>query len=128
MKYNFYVRQGSEVDIPRILAETPDDRDVVLVVSDNAIVFIREAFLMKFCDEDTVGVLGEDLSHDWGFSTCSADNKNRSGIHFDSHISNTPLLGFRCRSLPKQAIERLVQDLTAARAYVPRREVRVSYL
>ena len=124
-KYNFYVKYGEEVDIPRITKEAPPEVDAILLVSDNAALMLRQDFLDRFktCDEQSVA--GKPLEKNWGWGYLEALDR-KSEVFFSR--ATTTLSGWRTTVFDKEDIEGVLKQLEAARSYVPHREVRVSYV
>jgi hypothetical protein len=137
MKYNFYVKSANEVDIRRILRETPEGEIAVLLTAlgNHAVLLLRCKFLDRFIPEDRIRVSGkgseQNLCSGWGYPSVACTPGLKGVIlravgqgYSDSQV----VAGWRCINIDKTDIALVKTRLDAARAYVPHREVRVSYL
>ena len=67
--WSFTVRDSSEIDIQRILNETPEDEQWVVITDKHGnpvALFIRKEFLRRFRYGDDIVVCGESLHELWG--------------------------------------------------------------
>jgi len=128
MKYNFYVRHAEEVDIPRILKESGDGAEAILLVSENAALLLSEIFLKRFRFTDSILVGGEVLHSNWGSDHLSTRDDRNAVIFSTDFVHGDRTYGWRICVFMKENISAVIKQLEAARAYVPRREVRVSTL
>jgi len=119
-KYNFYVRDAKDVDIPRILSEAPAEVNAILLTTKakQAVLLARNTWLATFNISDQLHLAGDTLSLMWGYGTVSQYN-SRNGVSLD---------GWRAIHFSKTAISAVLKELESARAFVPRREIRVAYL
>ena len=124
-KYNFYVKHGKEVDIPRIIKEAPPEVDAILLVSDNAFLMLRMDLLERFRPSDSQIVAGGTMHGSWGTKFLTADS-TQTGVRF--RLSGGSIEGWKGYTLEKENIGEVLKQLEAARSYVPHREVRVSYV
>ncbi len=132
--YNFYVKDATEVDIPRILAECPAEQDAILLVSVGcaAMLLLRESFVNRFseCDKQVVSV-GALRQYHWGYDCLSVSNE-KDGVSFFAFNGNVDaknrINGWKAQRITKTDIDEVMQQLAKARAFVPRRHVRVSYI
>ena len=127
-KYNFYVRDAKEVNIPRILNEAPAEVNVILLTTQakQAVLLARNTWLATFNISDQLHLAGDTLSLMWGNSFVSRYN-SRNGVSLESGCESV-LDGWRAIHFSKTAITAVLKELEVARAFVPRREVRVSYV
>jgi hypothetical protein len=66
--WSFTVRNTADIDIQRILNETPDGEPWVVITDKHGnpvALFIREEFLIKFTGEEAIEVCGEYLNPFW---------------------------------------------------------------
>jgi hypothetical protein len=130
MQYNFKVKDAKEVDVKRILSETPESVDVILVTASGcyAIVGFREAFVENFDVSDNIMVAGAKLHERTGHLGFYASN-SRGGLNLDiTHQLNSS--GWRFIQVSKDRIVDVLADLAKARSFLAtnKREVRVNYL
>ena len=127
-KYNFYVRDAKEVDIPRILSEAPTEVTAVLLTTKatQAVLLVRNSWLGSFDMVDQISVANRTLFSAWGEGSLSRYN-SRNGVSLETR-NGSSLEGWRAAQFSKSSIPAVLKELEAARAFIPRREVRVSYV
>ena len=127
-KYNFYVKDASEVDFARILKEAPAEVDAILLTAKHSVaaLFLRNEFLGRFDPADGLRV-GIGLLHSgWGSFFLPDCRNTRNSVAFEG--GGAAIDGWRWSSFGTSYIPTALKDLAAARAFIPRREVRVSYV
>ena len=130
MRYNFYVKDASEVDFARILRETPPEENVVLVTTSGptALLAIRRSWLKTYDRQDHLRVSEEELHSFWWATPSPRAANEDGGITLYSNGVMIDTNDFRATIIRKTDIASVVKELETARAFNPRREVRVSYL
>ena len=136
MKYNFYVKTASEVDISRIVNETPSDVDVIVLIGlgPDAVLLLRHTFLAIF-NNGVDGLRIGDVrleSATGSFAITVKDGQGGVVIqpgNFSGGVNTTIAgIGWRSLGVPKADISKVIRQIAKAHAFVSRREVRVSYL
>lgn len=134
--YNFYVTNPADIDIQRVLAESPNDKHVILIHPNNpllhvspGLLILKPAFLKLFPPIKAL-LLGHHLGANWGhpvegFVACGIDTR---AYHYNVP-SDMVLSGDRATLVNSYDIRTLPDQLALCRKFLAdRQEVRVIYL
>lgn len=131
MNYQFTVKDAKEVDFRRILTEAPADQDAILLVGagDKALLLVRQSFLERHDIDDGIQLAGRTLHPTWGYPGAYAAN-GAGGLLLVQAESNLTIYqnGWKSMQLDKKAIRQTIEELKVARAFRPKRVVRVKYI
>lgn len=126
MKYNFYVANAADVDLPRIAKENPESNAILVSGrGDEALLMLRQSWLERFNFGDGFEV-HEFLNPNWGYRILRPE-QNGKGVTFSMGIG-VQMDGWRCTRIKKSELTAAIATLKAANAYKRRLEVRVSQL
>lgn len=134
--YSFVVKNAGDVDFPRILRETEEDRPgtvAILVTSKgnnkNGLLFLSNRLLERFDFPDNVCVSGGTLNPLWGLERIEVYQSNNGGLSWRAYAyGKIKLDGWRARRIDLNFVSDVKREVEAALNYKRRFKINVHRL